>query len=224
MEVQPGIDIRLGDALAGLRSLPADSVDYVFTDPPYNINFVPPRGTHEAIANDNLPAEEFDRWLNAIAFELHRVMKPDTAAHVCTGWSSYPVFYVVFSRYFKIQACMVWKKNQFGIGYHTRPQHEFVILLLKGKPKPPSTAPSDIWEFTKVHKLKHSCEKPVALVAFAMGLYSKEGDLTCDPFMGSGATPEAAYRGGRGFIGWELDQKHFDTTKNRFRQVRFALA
>jgi DNA modification methylase len=41
-----------------------------------------------------------------------------------------------------------------------------------------------------------------------------------DPFMGSGTTGVAATSLGRGFIGVEIDQRHFDTACRRIEQAQ----
>ena len=47
----------------------------------------------------------------------------------------------------------------------------------------------------------------MALIA----LYTRPGDLVCDPFMGSCSTGVAALRLGRRFVGIEKDEGHFAT-------------
>ena len=44
---------------------------------------------------------------------------------------------------------------------------------------------------------------------------SAEGDTVLDCYMGSGTTAEAAKNLDRGFIGFELQEKYFETAKRR---------
>lgn len=62
---------------------------------------------------------------------------------------------------------------------------------------------------------KHPNEKPLPLMQKLLALGSIEGELICDPYMGSGTTGVACVRTGRRFIGIELDQGHFETAKAR---------
>lgn len=50
----------------------------------------------------------------------------------------------------------------------------------------------------------HPAQFPVALAKRAILLYSKAGDLVCDPFSGSGSTQIAAIETGRAFVGADL--------------------
>lgn len=45
--------------------------------------------------------------------------------------------------------------------------------------------------------------------------WSNEGDMVLDPFMGSGTTGVACINTGRDFIGFELDEKYFETACKR---------
>jgi DNA modification methylase len=46
---------------------------------------------------------------------------------------------------------------------------------------------------------------PVALPTILVHNFTREGDLVCDPFMGSGTTAVACHRTKRHFVGCELD-------------------
>ena len=55
----------------------------------------------------------------------------------------------------------------------------------------------------------HPTAKPVPLMAALIQLYTRPGDLVCDPFMGGGSTGLAALALGRRFLGIERDEAHF---------------
>jgi len=62
---------------------------------------------------------------------------------------------------------------------------------------------------TESSNVNHSATFPVDLPAWFIKLFTKEGELVLDPFMGSGTTAIAALRLGRHFVGVELsDQYH----------------
>jgi DNA modification methylase len=44
---------------------------------------------------------------------------------------------------------------------------------------------------------------------------SYEGDVICDPFLGSGTSGDAAVRAGRSFIGIEKSKEYFAMAKER---------
>jgi DNA modification methylase len=60
---------------------------------------------------------------------------------------------------------------------------------------------------------------PLALPETCIALSTKEGDMVLDMFMGSGTTGVACKNTNRNFIGIELDEKSFNTAKNRIEGV-----
>lgn len=190
--------------------------DMVFTDPPYGINFKPQRGTHDIILNDNLDGEEFDDFLDGVFGAALSVMKPDTYAFVWTGWPKIGAFERSLQKFFKIQAMHVWVKNNFGIGYYSRPKHEPFYLCLNGKPVYPNKAPADVWEFARVQKTYHSCEKPVGLIEEILDTYHKNSTVI-DLFGGSGSTLIACEKTNRIARLMELDPKYCDVIVKRWQ-------
>lgn len=190
--------------------------DVLFTDPPYGIDFSPQRGTHGKILNDALEGEEFDEFLNDTFATAMSAMKPDTYAFIWTGWSKIGAFEKAIKKFFKIQAMHIWVKNNFGIGYYSRPKHEPFYLCLNGKPVYPSTAPADVWEEKRVHKTIHSCEKPVDLITDILDTYHKNSTVL-DLFGGSGSTLISCEKTARDCRMMELDPKYCDVIIKRWQ-------
>lgn len=61
----------------------------------------------------------------------------------------------------------------------------------------------------------HYTMKPVALMEHLIKIFSSEGAIICDPFLGSGSTGVAAIHTNRKFIGIELSDTYFDEAYNR---------
>jgi modification methylase len=88
--VADGNRIILGDCLAELRRLPAESVDLVFADPPYNLqldrDLLRPNNTRVDGVDDDWDRFEdfaaYDRFSRTWLAECRRVMKPDAALWV----------------------------------------------------------------------------------------------------------------------------------------------
>jgi DNA modification methylase len=199
------------------KLMDGQKADMLFTDPPYGIDFKPQRGTHDKILNDALDGAEFDQFLDDVFGCAFTALKPDTYAFIWTGWSKLGAFEASIGKLFKIQAMHVWVKNNFGIGYYSRPKHEPFYLCLKGKPVYPSTAPADVWEAKKVHKTIHSCEKPVDLIVDILDAYHKNS-LVLDLFGGSGSTMIACEKTGRVNRSMELDPKYCDVIVKRWQE------
>jgi site-specific DNA-methyltransferase (adenine-specific) len=59
-----------GDCLERLKEIPSDSIDFIFTDPPYNL------GKKYSGYSDDLEIKEYFNWCDRWLAELARVLKP----------------------------------------------------------------------------------------------------------------------------------------------------
>lgn len=69
----------------------------------------------------------------------------------------------------------------------------------------------------------HPTQKPVALMARIIELYTQPGDLIIDPYMGGGSTGVAALRLGRRFAGCEILSAYFATAARRIEAASAQL-
>lgn len=69
----------------------------------------------------------------------------------------------------------------------------------------------------------HPTQKPVKLLEYLIKTYTNEGETVLDNCMGSGSTGVAAVNTNRRFIGIELENKYFDTAKQRINDAVFSL-
>jgi len=208
-------DSTSSDDVAKLMN--GEKADMVFTDPPYNIDFKPQRGTHDKILNDSMSDNDFSIFLDEVFNCSKNSLKDDTYLFVWCGWSTTGDFKKSLIKLFDVKALHIWVKNNFGIGYYSRPKYEPFFLCLNGKPVKPKVAPADVWEYAKVHKTIHSCEKPVGLIIEILDTYFLKG-LVIDLFLGSGSTLIAAEKTKRKCYGMELDEKYCDVIIERWEQ------
>jgi site-specific DNA-methyltransferase (adenine-specific) len=75
----------------------------------------------------------------------------------------------------------------------------------------------DVWEIPSesARKVGHPAPFPVALPRRLIELYTYEGDLVLDPFMGSGSTAVAAVRTGRHYVGIETEPEYVQAARDR---------
>lgn len=66
----------------------------------------------------------------------------------------------------------------------------------------------------------HPTQKPLPLMKQLVNLFSNDGQLVCDPFMGSGTTGVAAVQMGRKFIGIEREKRYFEIACQRIEQAQ----
>lgn len=81
-------------------------------------------------------------------------------------------------------------------------------------------ATTDLWEMPpeSATRVGHPAPFPVALPKRLIELYTYEGDVVLDPFMGSGSTAVAAVRTGRHYIGFETDRAYIDRSNERITE------
>ncbi|MFH0823835.1 MAG: site-specific DNA-methyltransferase [Pseudomonadota bacterium] len=82
-------------------------------------------------------------------------------------------------------------------------------------------ATTSVWHIPaeSARKVKHPAPFPVALVERLIHLYTFEGDVVLDPFMGSGSTAVAAVQSGRRFVGYEVEPKYVQICGERVGDV-----
>lgn len=69
----------------------------------------------------------------------------------------------------------------------------------------------------------HPTQKPVGLMRWIIGQWTKPGDLVLDPYMGSGPVAQAASELGRRYVGVEIEQRYCDEAVKRLAQPALGL-
>jgi len=80
----------------------------------------------------------------------------------------------------------------------------------------------DLWEFApeSATRVGHPAPFPKELPERLIELYTFEGDLVLDPFMGSGTTAVAALENGRRFVGYETEEPYVEAADERIDRAR----
>lgn len=65
--------------------------------------------------------------------------------------------------------------------------------------------------------IKHPTVKPIQLMEILIQLTTKEGDLVCDPFLGSGTTAIACKNTNRRFVGCEINEDYYKICQDRLK-------
>ena len=90
--------------------------DLVVTDPPYNVDYEGSDG--KTIQNDNLPEEEFFRFLLAAFQRMREVMKPGTPFYIWHAETVGGAFRRATNEALgKVRQMLVWNKNSFTMGH-----------------------------------------------------------------------------------------------------------
>ena len=223
-----------GDCRDVLPALANETVDMIFTDPPYghgnhdgdfNARLNEHRGLEDKpIANDT--PETMRDVVDFALTQAARLLKADCCCCCCGGGGGpRPTFAWLADRMdnggLSFFHSVIWDKRNPGLGWRYRRQHEMVMVAHRRGGKllwanENVAAPNIVSAFPPRERV-HPNEKPLALVARFIELHAKPGDLVLDPFMGSGTTAIAALQRGCKFIGIETDAEHFETAVARVR-------
>jgi DNA modification methylase len=192
------------------RLMGGEKADFLHTDPPYNIAVS--RG--ESIKNDDLSRNEFQALVDGFASNAFAVCKPNAAWLVWIGWREFGRMKETIENHKKVDSCIVWKKESFGLGHAFRYQHELAVFSGKISARDES----EVWEFKKDRSGLHPTMKPVELCEKAINLCSNSGDAVLDMFAGSGGTLIACEKNNRRLYGMELDEKYCDVIVKRWEK------
>lgn len=231
----------LGECLEEMRKLPAGSVDFIFTDPPYGHNNNDgdlisrwesalgrgPSGPSRPILNDGPEANDLFR---ACLPEFHRLLRNGSCCCCCCcgGGGPDPQFArwsLWLDEVMSFKQMVVWDKGPIGMGWHYRRSYETVLVAQKGKGRcawydDSHKIENIIRPGTGIPKIiptkdQHPTQKPVSLAAHFIRLHTRPGAVVFDPFMGSGTTGVAALQEGRRFVGIERDPGYFEIARKR---------
>lgn len=199
------------DCRDGLNKLDDESVDLIFTDPPYGLN-------KNGIQNDqNL------NLFHEILPESYRILKNDSffitffsTKFLPEVFRNNPFYYfwnfvlscpnarvsspIGFTKY---MSCVVFKKG--------RPQMnkkgKDIFLDTPGKMIEPDEG-----------FIKHPTPKPKTFIKDILMMFSKEGDIILDPFIGSGSVAVACKQINRNYIGFEINEEYCKIIEERIKK------
>lgn len=239
-KIEKPYNLIKGDSLSNkvLSKIEDDSIDVVFTSPPYNMgnsNFYGKwyserfeqsakyKNDHSVDMKDNYAdwlAEFVKSWLDKTKYIFLNLQSLSSNKRDINK-----ALYLLNDFY-----CdkIIWNKGS-GIphGKNSRvmtPVFEEIFIFSKNPTKRVGTKE---WygnvknvitlngnlanEYSKIHKATF----PVELPSYIIEKFVKEGGVIADPFMGTGTTGVAAVKNNIHFIGVELDEEYFKISKKR---------
>lgn len=242
MNIQPN-NLYIGDALEALKSMQEGSVDLIFTDPPYNLNY------GYDLHKDDMPEESYLAWCYQWLEECIRVLKPTGSLFLLhLPRLAIPLGAFLHSR-MTFQHWIAWKAasrnsnkplmpEHYALLYYTKSQ-EFtanevrkahqrchhckgIVADYGGKKHlmhPYGPKISDVW--TDIGRAKHGqrgehpCKLPDKLVRRVVEFASNPGDVVLDPFNGTGTTTFVAEQLGRQYIGIDMSATYIQIAQKR---------
>lgn len=223
--------IVLGDSREVMKKLPDQSVDFICTDPPYNLGQYSTGNIKMSWREDfNNDLAEWDQltldpadWKD----EFCRVLAPTGNIFVFTSYNLIGRWHEVFDPIFDTFQFMVWHKTnpppKLRRAGFLNSCELIVCMWNKGH----------TWNFTNQREMhnfieapicmgaerlkepKHPTQKPLRVMRRLIELASKPGDLVLDPFAGVASTGVAAVELRRRFIGIEADETYVAAGRKR---------
>lgn len=204
------------------RLMDGNLANLVLTDPPYNVNVKESAGR---IKNDNMPDDEFYKFLFAAFTNAEQNMADDASIYVFHADSNGLIFRQAFKDAgFLLSGCCIWKKDHLVLGRSPYQwQHEPCLFGWKKGGKHlwySDRKQTTVWEYDRpTHSKDHPTMKPVALMAYPIQNSTMTNCIVLDPFLGSGSTLVACEETGRICYGVELDAKFVDVIVRRYVEI-----
>ncbi len=242
--------IVCGDSLEVLKTYPDNSIDLIFTSPPYNF------GLDYDSQDDAHKWEKYFEKLFTIFDECIRVLKfgGRIVVNIQPLFSDYIPSHHMVSNFF-IGRRMIWKgeilweKNNYNCKYtawgswkspsnpYLKYTWEFVEIYAKGSLKKSGDldnadiTPDEFkewvvakWSIAPERKMKefgHPAMFPEKLAERVIKLFSFSGDIVLDPFNGVGTTTAVAQKLGRKYVGIDISQEYCDIANKRLKSMLF---
>tara|TARA_R110000737_G_scaffold336524_1_gene356076 strand:+ start:84 stop:815 length:732 start_codon:yes stop_codon:yes gene_type:complete len=240
------VDLRLGDCLEVMKTIPSGSIDAIITDPPY--------GTTAC------------KWDSVIDFDLmweqlNRIIKPNGAIVLFGSEPFSSALRMGNIKNYKYD--WIWEKSQgvnfaqcnhmpmsvyetisvfgeFGMSKNAKVQPIYNpqnLIKLNKKKKAKTTTEHRVCDNNKDHIQKysnyprqiqkfsserglHPTQKPIPLMEYLISTYTNENETVLDFTMGSGSTGVACVNTNRKFIGIEMDNNYFNIANERINSVK----
>jgi len=209
----PANQIIRGDCNAVLKDLPAASVDFILTDPPYGVRYRDRTG--RTVNND----DDLTPVLSAFP-DLHRVLKPNSFCVSFYGWNRIGEFFPAWTGAgFRPVGHIVFEKDYASKTGMMNHRHEQAYLLAKGHPRPPPHPIDDVLPWDYSGNRAHPTEKSVRTLKPLIECFCPAGGMVLDPFSGSGSTSVAAALTGRRYLGIELEDGYCAHARRRLAGV-----
>ena len=143
---------------------------------------------------------------------------------------------IIWDKAASASASTAWGSWQSASNPTLRDVHEYILVFSKGSyhrgrptDRKDTITKDEFLEFTKsvwtfaaesARKIGHPAPFPVELPYRLIQLYTFEGEVVLDPFMGSGQTALAALKAGRHFVGYELNLEYRNLANKRIIATR----
>ncbi len=199
------------DGLELLGMLEDNSAAAVFFDPQFRGVYDKMKYGNEDTSRNNVRVklpQMSEAVIMKFTKEIGRILIPSghlflwmDKFHLCTDFRNW-----IVGTSLSVVDMLTWDKGRMGLGYRTRHQTEFCVILQKEPRRAKGVWTirniPDVWR-EKIKKT-HPHNKPIKLQAKLIEATTAENDLVIDPAAGSFSVMAACQQTGRNFLGCDI--------------------
>ena len=206
--------------LKTMSKLEDNSIDVVFTSPPYN------RKRNDKYAFYEDTKTDYFEFLVSVIDECLRVTKGNVYFNIMKNYYNKEAVFSLIGKYHKeIYEIFIWEKSNPlpAAGLSVTNAYEFVICfgteLKANKTYTKNHLTTSIAKMYKEHKavMNEKCAN------FFIENFTKPNQIIYDPFMGCGTTAKIALLNKRRFLGSEITREYCDITEQRLKEFNNQL-
>lgn len=197
-----------GDCISLIKKIPNCSIDAIVTDPPYGLN------------KDGIYYDKDLSTFYKVLPECYRVLKKDSFFITFFSTKFLPELFRnnPFAYFWQVILYCPKGAVKSPIGIT---KYMSCFVFKKGNPQM-GLRNKDIFEDTPGKMVEpdegfinHPTPKPKHFIKEVLRMFTKEGDLILDPFIGSGSTAVACKQLNRRFIGFEIKEEYCQIANRR---------
>ena len=229
-------NIYQGDCLELMKGIPDNSIDLVFTSPPYNfggVSIYKKLGKKYSNYDDNMKPLQYYKWLDERLIEMIRISRL-TFLNIQMLSGNKDALFSIIGNYKKyLKEIIIWNKinSEPAISKNVlNSQFEFILVFSNTNNKRKFDVCnfrrgrlSNLWNIHKNYKFNlkgHHAIMSIDLAIKVIDNFSKTNDLILDPFLGSGTTAVACKQLGRRYIGIEISKEYCKISEDRIRKTK----
>lgn len=196
------ITLLKGDFREQSKLIPNNSIDLIFTDPPYAAEYIPLYSDLAVIGHNAL--REGGSLVTYVGhYAIPEVIEMMESTGLTYWWTIAVVLSGSFAKHYPKQVTIKWKP---------------LLWFVKGNKLSTTDFLSDIIKSDTPSKASFEWEQSTIEAEHVISRLTIEGQTVCDPMMGSGTTGVAAIGLHRKFIGIEIDSDRFIVAKSRIAE------
>tara|TARA_R110000803_G_scaffold205928_1_gene272869 strand:- start:341 stop:1273 length:933 start_codon:yes stop_codon:yes gene_type:complete len=241
--------IHCGDTWETMNKLKDESIDFIMTSPPYLASIRKDNHKYPGAKNqikDNQSVEEYLDWMSDIFQQYERVLKADGVMAFNFSYTTFnpSLPYDLINRVFKdtglrIYDTVAWKKKSaVPLAGHPNRMTRIVEMVyifaktpnFKANKLVKSVSKTGQKYFTAYYNFieaknndgkveGHEATFSSDLASYFIDLYTKEGDIVLDNFVGTGTTPYVSAKMKRRYIGIDLVEDYCEYSRKRISKL-----